>query len=77
MGPTVAHRLADSAVEILRAALGVVVHGQELSSLRQALARVSDARDQMLTVRDEFDHAWWHREELAGVLPDPATGSCA
>ena len=70
-GTTVALGLADSAAEILREALGVAVRGQELSSLRQALARVSDARDQMLTVRDEFDHAWWHREELAGVLPDP------
>ena len=60
--------LADAAAEILREALGVAVRGQELSSLRQALASVSDARDQMLTVRDDFDRAWWNREELVGVL---------
>ena len=70
-GTTVALGIADSAAEILREALGVAVRGVELSSLRQALARVSDARDRMLTVRDELDHSWWTREELAGVLPDP------
>jgi hypothetical protein len=70
-GTTVALGLADSAAEILREALGVAVQGEELSSLREAISSVSDARDRMLTVRDEFDHGWWTKAELAEVLPDP------
>ncbi len=69
-GTTVALGVADAVAEMLFAAQSLVPVGPDAQRLDTALARVSNARDTMLEVRDQFDDWWWHHPALVQVAPD-------